>query len=275
MFSPDLEQLKPEGSFLGLMTYNVRYDNPNDGDDSWQYRRGEVVKFLGKVSPSIFGLQEALDHQVNDVKEGLPNCEHVGVGRDGGKHGEYNPIFFNTKQMKLLDSCTFWLSDTPDVVGSRFEGASLPRICTWGRFRGLDSEYSDLGEFINFYVFNTHLDHQHRSIRKKQACVILNFMQSNIPEGVPAVLMGDFNAEKSEDCISEVSAVLKDASQPASVIRGASTFTDFDGKSHENIDYMFYRGFNAHLHGVLKDTRENGRFLSDHRPVYCMFTPNI
>eukprot|EP00112_Aurelia_sp_Birch-Aquarium-sp1_P010765 Seg229.14 transcript_id=Seg229.14/GoldUCD/mRNA.D3Y31 product="putative protein L388" protein_id=Seg229.14/GoldUCD/D3Y31 len=275
MFSTDLAKYKPKGSFLGLMTYNVRYDNPNDGADSWQHRKGEVVKFLEAVNPCIFGLQEALDHQVNDVKKGLPSYEHVGVGRDGSKHGEYNPIFYNTRQTKLLDSSTFWLSKTPDVVGSRFEGASLPRICTWGRFRGLDSEYSDLGEFISFYVLNTHLDHQHSSIRKKQTSVIHNFIQNSIPEGVPAVLMGDFNAARSEECISEVSAILKDTSQTASIIKEASEFTGFDGKSNETIDYMFYRGFNAHLYAVLKDTRENGRFLSDHRPVYSMFTPEI
>ena len=38
-------------------------------------------------------------------------------------------ILVNAERLEVLDSGTFWFSDTPDVVGSIDWGASLPRIC--------------------------------------------------------------------------------------------------------------------------------------------------
>ena len=80
----------------------------------------------------LFGAQEVLHGQLLDLLKGLDGYDYVGVGRnDGDKKGEYAPIFYKKSRMKCLQSGHFWISETPDVVGSKGWDANQCRICTW------------------------------------------------------------------------------------------------------------------------------------------------
>ena len=48
------------GQNIKLMTYNIRYDNPNDGDNNWDNRKETLVNQILFYKPDIVGTQEGL-----------------------------------------------------------------------------------------------------------------------------------------------------------------------------------------------------------------------
>ena len=124
--------LASAGSFaqaVRVMTYNIRYDNPGDGINRWENRKHKVTALIREYDPDIIGVQEALLHQLNDIKSELKDYEFFGVGRDDGKEkGEYSAVFYRKKRFKVLKQETFWLSKTPDVPGVSAGAASNSRM---------------------------------------------------------------------------------------------------------------------------------------------------
>src|SRR5262245_32702418 len=103
---------RAEALALSVVTYNIRYDNPGDGEDRWERRRDEVARLLRDHDPDVVGLQEALRNQLDDLARSLPAYGEIGVGRDDGKtKGEYAAILYRKDRFKVIDSGTFWLSD--------------------------------------------------------------------------------------------------------------------------------------------------------------------
>jgi endonuclease/exonuclease/phosphatase family metal-dependent hydrolase len=171
---------------LDVWTFNLRYDNPDDGANAWPHRRDFVATLLRDAAPDVVGVQEALRSQLDDLAERLPYDE-VGVGRvDGHEAGEYSAILFDAERFDVAASDTFWLSDTPEVPGSTSWGNTVVRICTWAR---LVERASGRGLF----VFNTHLDHQSQSSRARSVELIAARVAERDPPD-PFLLLGDFNA---------------------------------------------------------------------------------
>jgi len=263
MFSSDIAKYHPTFS---LMSFNVRNDIPEDGEDSWPPRKPDVISFIQTVKPNIFGLQEPLPYQLADFKEGLPDYDAIGEPRT--EEGEYNPILFNKNLFRLIDSDTFWLSDNPEKPGSKYEEAMFPRICTWGQFEWKSVESTN----TPFFLLNTHLDHLNSIAREKQIRVIVEFIKNKIPHDSPTILMGDFNGEDADPCLKYLAntMIFREASTTANKSITATTFTGFDEQGRLTIDHIFYRGFQVYMYAVLKDRRKNERLLSDHRPIVCL-----
>ena len=119
---------------IKAISYNIRYNNPKDGMNVWENRKATVMGLLNEQSADFVGLQEVVHAQLLDLVEGLPTYNYVGIGRKDGKtKGEYSPIFFKKDKYSVLQSNTFWLSETPDLVSKGWD-ASLERICTYGLF---------------------------------------------------------------------------------------------------------------------------------------------
>ena len=105
---------------LGVMTLNMRYDNPEDGPDNWRFRRERIAGLIRTRKPDLLGTQELLANQFDDLRAALPDYRAVGVGReDGVRAGEFNAVFFRDGMFDLLDSGTFWLSEEPGRAGSK------------------------------------------------------------------------------------------------------------------------------------------------------------
>ena len=56
-----------------VMSYNLRYGLADDGENSWEFRREASVRMLEDIRPDCFGLQEALDFQVDYLLENTDN----------------------------------------------------------------------------------------------------------------------------------------------------------------------------------------------------------
>ena len=107
-----------DDSLLRIATFNIRYDNPDDGPNRWDVRKYSVAALIRAQAWDIVGMQEVLHRQLADLLERLPAYRYVGVGREDGKtQGEYAPILYDTTCVRMLESSTFWLSQHPDSAG--------------------------------------------------------------------------------------------------------------------------------------------------------------
>ena len=240
------------GQELRLATFNLRYDNPRDSLNNWKYRKDVVSKLIQFHDFDIVGTQEGLKHQLEDLSFRMPHYEYIGVGRgDGKEKGEFAAIFYKTDKFELLDKGDFWLSEDPSQPNKGWD-AALPRICSWGKFRKIDSGFT-------FYFFNVHFDHVGKVARKESSKLIMEKI-TEIAQGSPTVLTGDFNVDQHSDSykIMNGTELLSDTYDTAPLKYGASgTFNGFkvNSRSNSRIDHIFVtKHFTAMKHGVLTDT---------------------
>lgn len=220
-------------------TFNVRYDNPQDSLNNWQYRKDRVCQFIKDRQLDIVGMQEVLHNQFLDLRAGLPGYEGIGVGRDDGKTaGEYAPLFYRTDKYEVLDSNTFWLSEHPDSVGKMGWDAVCTRIATWAKFR-------EKATGKVFMAVNTHFDHIGEEARRQSALLIISKIKEIVGDK-PAVVTGDFNVTDESEAYETITTnafVMKDAYKIAERVDGVNyTFHDFariPAKDCEKIDFIF------------------------------------
>ena len=253
---------------IRLMTYNIRYDNPADGENNWHNRKAGLVRQLKFHEPGIFGIQEGLAHQVAYLDSSLSSYSYFGVGRDDGKQkGEYSAVFYDTGLFRLGDQSTFWLSETPEEISVGWD-AALERICTCALF-----EHKASGR--KMWVFNTHFDHIGEKARENSAALILERMASMNTDGYPAVLMGDFNLEPGTTAIQSITKKMDDTRYAATLVSFGpdATFNDFrfNVPPSKRIDYIFTSPGSIRVlkYAVLTDS-QNGRYYSDHLPVFAV-----
>ncbi|MEO7097817.1 MAG: endonuclease/exonuclease/phosphatase family protein [Luteolibacter sp.] len=189
---PKAVPVRADGALeLRLMSFNVRYENDGDTDSrAWRQRVIGSVKMLHRQLPDVFGVQEALHGQAADLWASLPEYEFFGVGRDDGKRaGEYSGLFYRRDRFEAdAEDCgTFWLSDNPEVPGSRTWGNEIPRVAAW-------LHLVDRASGRGFYVFNTHWDHKNQPSRERAAMLISRKIDGRKHADEPVVLLGDFNS---------------------------------------------------------------------------------
>lgn len=178
---------------LKIGSYNIRYDNEGDREngDSWDDRLPVIVSLLEWEDVDVFGAQEVLVDQLDDMKEKLKDYDAYGVGRDDGKEkGEFAPVFYKTDKFTLLDSGDFWLSETPEKPSKGWD-AALPRICSWVKL-----EEKDTGK--KFWFFNLHMDHVGIQAREKSSELVVEKIKEMAGDET-AFLTGDFNVDQNNE----------------------------------------------------------------------------
>ena len=249
-----------------VMSYNIRYDNPNDGENSWVNRKELLCSQLAFYEPDVFGIQEALPNQVQDISNALPKYTFVGIARDGIGKGESSNIFFKKDKFKLLEQNTFWLSETPEIISKGWD-AALNRICTYALLK--ENKTKQI-----FWIFNTHLDHQGEIARTKGIELILYKIKMLNTQNYPVIFMGDFNSEPTEERIINLKTKMID-SQEISEEKPFGPSGTFNAFKHnepvlKKIDYIFLskeNHFKVKKYAVLSDSKDL-KYPSDHLPVY-------
>ncbi|GAA5506683.1 endonuclease/exonuclease/phosphatase family protein [Novipirellula caenicola] len=252
-----------------LMTYNIRYLNPNDGPDHWDHRVDAVAETI--KSADIIGLQEATRKQIDDLANRLPEFQWYGVGRSDGKDGgEFSPVFWRRDQFDVTRKGTFWLGPDPQAVGKNAWGANLPRICSW-------VEIQSKHNATQMLLMNTHFDHQSATARENSA-KLMRTKAAELRGQLPVVMMGDLNATPDSPPLKNLLAetgegvTFLDASKlsKSEPTGPRGTFNGFKAiRADFKIDFILLsdRRIDVVNHQTLDPKTENGRFASDHLPI--------
>ena len=296
---PIVEQTM-ENYKLKVMSFNVQTENGTQVDFDL---RAELLRdLMDELQPDSIGMQEVTTGWIYRMDTYSFNQSYAGVGEGRTPGGEASSIYYRKDKFDLVNSGTFWLSETPDVPGTYLEASLYPRICTWAHLRDKVTGY----EYIHI---NTHLDHLGNSkggkeLRTAQVRVILEYIQS-FPD-VPMVMTGDFNHAKTTSAeniyamfknilgISEFTAstgesitgnfsdARTEAADTVSPDAWASMTaywqegTDSYNPAKKPIDYVFYTtgDFTADVYRNIHYHRD-GIYMSDHLPQYCELTVKV
>lgn len=247
---------------LKVMTYNIRLATESDGINAWSKRKERVFALLQKYSPDLIGVQEAFDHQLSDIITALPEYAYVGVGRDDGKNGgEFSALIYKKSKYKVEEENTFWLSEKPNEPGSKGWDAAYPRVVTWARLKDLETGKS-------FLAVNTHFDHVGKEARLNSATIIKDRIQE-LAAGLPVIVTGDFNHERSEppyqimtrkDKVQLIDPAPKDP---------PGTFCNFGVNAEKciAIDYIYHSThWRSKNYTIIRDN-DGANYPSDHLPV--------
>jgi len=249
------------------MSFNIRCGTAMDGDNSWRRRKDIVVNTIRNYSPDLCGLQECLVFQAEYIVEQLPEYRWLGIDRDVTGKGEMTAVLYRHQEIFPVASGHFWLSETPDVPASVSWDSSMTRMATWLHCHHPKSRTS-------FYFYNTHLDHRGEEARKRGIAVIADHI-SKLPADAPVILTGDFNAVAQNSPPYQVAMEngFTDSWAAAQEKVGPSiTWSGFEAPKtdkDQRIDWIIYRGPITVSHCETVIYNEDGRYPSDHFPVFA------
>ncbi|MBQ2367024.1 MAG: endonuclease/exonuclease/phosphatase family protein [Bacteroidaceae bacterium] len=251
---------------LKIISYNIR-TLARDGENSWQFRKHATKNMIELHKPDAFGLQEAMLPHMQYIDSVCPQYARVGVGRSDGKEGgEFVTIYYNKERFDLLDSGTFWLSETPDQV-SRGWDAALPRITTWVKLR-------DKATKRKFFYFNTHFDHKGTTARVESSKLIVEKIREIAGKKAAVVLTGDFNIESENEALQPLYDNMSAARRCAPITDNKGTYNGWGlMKRYTVIDHIFYGGRKVKCNAFRTlDGDYGAKFISDHFPLEAIFT---
>jgi len=250
---------------LKVMTFNLRYASTSM-PHAWSVRRPVTKACLEQTAPDLIGTQEGLAAQLADMRADLPAYAMLGQGREGGEKGEYMAIFYRRERFELLETHDYWLSETPEVVGSKSWNTSLPRMVTWARFR-------DKATGKAFVFVNTHFDHMSEEARQQSAKLVRTRLAA-LPLSEPILLVGDFNAAAKASAAYQTfteGGFLTDLFRTAPVRTGEdlNSFHGYKPPRHDgiHIDWLLGRGGWRARTAAVVTFEVQGQHPSDHFPV--------
>lgn len=256
---------------LRVMSFNVRNSGAKDGLNDWQHRKDLFFSTIEHFNPDLLGTQEVLANQYDDMVDRMKGYTPVGVARDDGKRkGEWALIMFRKDRFESLDSGNFWLSETPEVPGSKSWDAALTRICSWVRLKDRQTGH----EFI---FGNTHYDHIGRVARANASKIIMKKLPE-LSKGNPVILTGDFNTTEDDPPYKTIMhpteagmAQFTDSYREVHSDRSPdeASFHGFKGKiTGSRIDFILHTPeFKATSAEIVRNKSSEGRYPSDHYAV--------
>lgn len=242
-----------------VMSFNIRCKDVAGTPAS--RRRLLALEEILRVQPDSLGVQEATPEWMTWLRM-LPGYDVVGEGRDGNGKGEHNPVVYNSEKYRLVDSDTFWLSETPDEVSLGWDGA-CSRICTWALL-----EDRETGK--RYAHVNTHFDYRSRTAQREGAKLVCDLIEARFAD-VPVVFTADMNAVPGSEPYRIMCGTLCDLreSAPDSTVY----FTYHDTQEHVDedciIDYILASDDVTPLTFRTVTEGINGRYVSDHFPLYA------
>lgn len=252
-----------------IISINIRFENEKD-EHPWSERKHLIAKLIQDFSPAFFGTQEGRKPQLYDLAQQVPSFQLVNSHRDWIEERMYPCLFIDPQQIKVVQSHDFWLSETPEVAGSKSFNSAFPRLCTWAILEHKSAQ--------RILVANVHLDHMLTETRQAQAKVLCEQLKLINKEELPLFLMGDFNEGPEGEVRNCIRLGL---SQNTPIQDGwevlkkpeLSSFHKFRGEipDGKRIDWILHTA-PYQIEDIQLDKRHQaGLYPSDHYPVLASF----
>jgi endonuclease/exonuclease/phosphatase family metal-dependent hydrolase len=271
LFARAADPAPAAGPSVRVMSFNIRYGTANDGEDHWDKRKDFLVETIRAYNPDLLGTQEVLAEQADFLQQKLPEYGFAGGGRDDGKRkGEFSPVMYRRDRFELLAHGMWWLSPTPENVGSKGWDAALPRIVTWARLKDRAGGFTVLW-------FNTHWDHVGNTARVESGKLMRKLIEDNRGDpNLPVIVTGDFNS--TEQTPQYRSLTLGDGSGfklvdayrevHPEVRPDEASFNGFEGtRQGLRIDWILHSEQWVATGAAIDRTERDGHTPSDHYPV--------
>lgn len=265
-----------ENEAIRCMSYNVLVGSDMEkGFGPVAERKKGVINTILKYAPDILGVQEASNEWMTILKLelGKHGFDCVGLGRDTANNGgsaksvgEHSAIFYNKDKYTLVESNTYWLTDTPNVKSCHPDSDYI-RIMTYAIFERKSDGY-------RFMHVNTHLDFANK-VQLDQVTKMLELIDNIGFEGL-TFSTGDYNMR-----------IDYPAYQLFLEAGFVNSFSTALIKSEPNIntmiDFVLVRDTTADVrvenHFVANDqedkTYKEDMFPSDHCAVYATVVPFV
>lgn len=213
--------------------------------------------------PDILGVQEFNSNWQGMMEELLPQYAYYGVKRGGDgseKTSEMSGIFYLKGKFDLVDSGTFWISETPEKE-SKYDDAACNRICSFVVLKNRST-----GKL--FAHFNTHLDHVSTEAQNLGGRLIAEKSEEiKAKHGdIPVVITGDFNQYPDGLAVK----ALKDkgfvnAYDLSENAKSTPTYHGW-GKAEDDkpIDFILASGDVTLKNYAVKDEKWDNSYVSDH-----------
>lgn len=255
------------GDTLKIMSYNVQ-----TGESiSVKERAPKVIATILTFSPDVIGTQEINAYWIEAMEENgfLDKYTMIGEPRDHKDSyvasNEYSAIFYKTDAFNLVDSGTYWLSDTPTEI-SRLDSCDYNRIMTYAVLE----RKSDGFKFLHV---NTHLEWAHEDVDTNllQTETMLWLTDDVLKENgdMPVYFTGDFNEPNDSDGFAAmIEWGASDTREEATVSSDAPTWPE--GPSYIDFCFVSDGDFVVDIFDI--GTTAVG---SDHYPLFIEMRPII
>lgn len=246
-------------NIVRIMTFNLRVEAQEDGINRFSNRVPRVLETIEREAPDLIGFQEAKNEMRGILRVKLPQYAILGCGRDASYGGEGIPIAYREDQFELIEFQTKWLSDTPNVPGTRLGGdqSKYPRIYVYAKLRRISDNKT-------IAIVNTHTDHLGQQARVFESAQLIKAMEEIQADAI--FLTGDFNATPDSEEIKMLTADNR--------LKLIDLSADLSGSFHNygrrvpasKIDYIFSTNSCVECH-LVEDHPVDGVYISDHNPV--------
>ena len=250
---------------LMVMSFNVRQSHAKEVNESdrWDNRKEACLEMLTTRKPDLVGLQEAqFKGQWSYLRDTLAaEYGSYGIGRDNGlDKGETSGFLYKRSVLTLLDSGTFWVSETPDIPSTSFD-EKYKRSLTWGLFK-----VNRTGK--RFFYFNTHLGLTWLS-QKEGIEMIIGKMSEINPDGLPLIFSGDLNTDISSAAFDPLKQLMRNARDVAPLSDDIPTYNAWGNKDKERIIDFIWITPDIKCREYRTDTTPYGghELISDHYPI--------
>lgn len=248
---------------IRIITSNIRFSNPDDNENIWDKRKNYLASTLIDFTPHLIATQEGRQPQILELEALLLDYQLLSSHRPWINERMYPCIFIKKAWAKIIESGDLWLSDTPNMVGSKSFDSTFPRLATWTLL--------ELQNEKKIFIVNTHLDHIDTNTRQKQVTVLLNEL-ANYLGTYPSILTGDFNEGpngKVRAIINNSHLNLIDPWQALKLKEEGSyhSFKGEAGNKNERIDWILHTNKFKPISIELEKRHQGTIYPSDHYPV--------
>ncbi|MBR1811025.1 MAG: endonuclease/exonuclease/phosphatase family protein [Clostridia bacterium] len=251
---------KPAGA-IRVMSFNLR--NQDVAGVPRKDRTAIVIRKIQEIAPDVFGVQEATANGwMKALKRDLPEYAYAGSGKLGGDEGSHNAVFYKKDRFELLDTGTYWLSETPSESSFGWDAAAI-RIFTYAVLR-------DKTTGKTFVHVNSHFDHIGVAARRNEATQVSNYIREHFAD-LPVIFTADMNAREDSEPYAIMTALLHNAKYTARDSVFYATFHGADPKNHQQsyIDHILHNDKVSVAVFRVVTTGIDGRYVSDHFPLYA------